>query len=402
MKHSKSLTYLLASGSLAVAYLMVRYPDIAVKGSITGMQIWWDKVFPALFPFFVLTELMIGFGIVTFAGILMEPLMRPLFRLPGVGGFVFMMGIVSGFPAGARITADLYREKKITKAEAERLAGFTNFSNPLFLFSVTAVGFFHQASLGIVFALAHYIGNICVGLTFRFLGKKTNKARSTPSRFLFIHALNSMHQERISRDQPFGKKLGDAVISSVSTLLAIGGFITLFSMLYQLLAQIGFVDFLGFGLSACFKFIGFSPELGSAVIPGLFELTIGDNKVGELVIVPLIERVIVVSGLLGFCGLSIQAQAVSVLSQAGLSSRLFLIGRLLQMMFSSIAAFFLFHIFQMGNRSAAQTAFAMGEPFETLTHQTAEFGPMITFSILIVFIFILLRRFNTHTHPLNR
>ncbi|MET1247989.1 sporulation integral membrane protein YlbJ [Sporolactobacillus sp. STCC-11] len=401
MDRSKSLTYLLAAGSIATAFLMVRYPSVAVDGSLTGLTIWWKNVFPALFPFFVLAELMIGFGVVNFAGVLMEPAMRPLFRLPGVGGFVFIMGLVSGFPAGSRITADLYKEKQITKAEAERLASFTNFSNPLFIFSVTAVGFFHQASLGIIFALSHYIGNICVGLTMRFLGDKKKKTKGSSSRLLLVHALNSMHQERISRNQPFGKKMGDAVIASVNTLLAIGGFIALFSMLYQLLGKIGVTDLLSSGLSSFFQMIGFNPKLGSAVVPGLFELTLGDNNVAGSDFVPLIERVIVVSGMLGFCGFSIQAQAVSILSQAGLSSRLFLIGRLLQMIFSSISAFFLFHLFQAGNPSAAQAAFAMGQPFETLTRHTASIGPMITFTTLIIFILILLKRVGKRDHRLN-
>ncbi|MCO7126284.1 sporulation integral membrane protein YlbJ [Sporolactobacillus shoreicorticis] len=402
MNRSKGLTYLLAAGSVATAYLMVRFPNAAVHGSLQGLTIWWKQVFPALFPFFVLAELMIGFGVVNFAGVLMEPIMRPLFRLPGVGGFVLMMGIVSGFPAGARITADLYKGKKITKTEAERLASFTNFSNPLFLFSVTAAGFFHQASLGIVFALSHYIGNICVGLAMRFLGKKNKETHTAASHSILMHALDSMHQERIAHNEPFGKRMGDAVVASVSTLLSIGGFIALFSMLYQLLVQVGIVSLLSTGLSICFKVIGFSADLGSAVVPGLFELTIGDSKVAEATVIPLIERVIVVCGLLGFCGFSIQAQAVSILSQAGLSSRLFLIGRLLQMIFSSTAAFFLYHIFQKGSRSAAQTAFVMGEPFEALTHRTAEFGPVTTFVILIIFICILLRRLGTHAHQLHR
>ncbi|EST13154.1 sporulation integral membrane protein YlbJ [Sporolactobacillus laevolacticus] len=391
MNRSKIFTYFLAAGSVATAFLMVRYPNVAIQGSITGLDIWWDKVFPALFPFFVLAELMIGFGVVNFAGILMEPVMRPIFRLPGIGGFVFMMGLVSGFPAGARITAQLYKEKKLSKSEAERLASFTNFSNPLFLFSVTAVEFFGQASLGILFALAHYIGNICVGLVMRFYGTHEDQQRSAFSHRLLTHALENMHQERIAHKVPFGKKLGDAVIASVNTLLAIGGYIALFSMLYQLLLQIGAISLLSGGMSAALKAIGFTPELGSAVIPGLFELTIGDHSVAESS-APLIERVILVSGLLGFCGFSIQAQAMSILSQAGLSSKPFLIGRFLQMFFSSIAAFFLFHLFQMSSHSVTETAFAVGSTFKQLSHPTLIYGPWITFTSLMLFILILLRR----------
>ena len=39
--------------------------------------------------------------------------MRPLFRVPGVGGFVWAMGMASGFPAGAKFTARLTARKSI-------------------------------------------------------------------------------------------------------------------------------------------------------------------------------------------------------------------------------------------------------------------------------------------------
>ncbi len=68
--------------------------------------------------------------------------MRPLFRVPGVGGFVWAMGLASGNPAGAKLTARLRKENKVNRIEAERLVSFTNSANPLFIFGAIAVGFF--------------------------------------------------------------------------------------------------------------------------------------------------------------------------------------------------------------------------------------------------------------------
>ncbi|GAY76451.1 membrane protein [Sporolactobacillus inulinus] len=399
MNQSKTFTYLLAAGSVALVALMVCYPEVAVGGSIKGLTIWWNQVFPALFPFFVLAELMISFGVVNFAGILMEPLMRPIFRLPGIGGFVLMMGVVSGFPAGARITADLYKDKKLTKSEAERLASFTNFSNPLFIFSVTAVQFFHQASLGIIFALSHYFGNLCVGLTMRFFSNSKKgqiPSKSARDSFMHLSVCTKSVLRTISRSE---KNRRCRRVIGYDTL-GNWRFHRSFSMLYQLFLNIGAINLLGEVLSICFKWIGFSPELGSAVIPGLFELTIGDKSVAELTSVPLIEQVVVVSGLLGFCGFSIQAQAVSILSQAGLSSRLFLIGRILQMIYSSIAAFLLFHVFST-NSSTVETTTAFSQNLSVLTHRAVFWGPTLTFVVLIIFILLQLHRVCSHSHHLN-
>ncbi len=137
---------------------------------------WWEVVFPSLLPFFILSELLIGFGIVKFVGLLLEPFMRPIFRVPGVGGFVLAMGMASGNPAGAKLTARARQDKQISRVEAERLVSFTNSSNPLFIFAAVAVGFFHNASLGILLASAHYLGNIAVGLTMRSYGRKEEAA----------------------------------------------------------------------------------------------------------------------------------------------------------------------------------------------------------------------------------
>lgn len=117
--------------------------------------------------------MLIGFGVVKFIGVLLEPLMRPLFRVPGVGGFVWAMGMASGFPAGAKLTARLRQEGQLTKTEAERLVSFTNCSNPLFIFGAVSVGFFNNAKLGMILALSHYLGNITVGLFMRFYGKNS-------------------------------------------------------------------------------------------------------------------------------------------------------------------------------------------------------------------------------------
>ena len=82
---------------------MTAHPGASLSASLRGGAVWWDVLFPALFPFFVMAELMLGFGVVHFFGTLLDPLMRPVFRLPGIAGFVVTMGLVSGYPVGARL-----------------------------------------------------------------------------------------------------------------------------------------------------------------------------------------------------------------------------------------------------------------------------------------------------------
>ena len=84
MRRFFSWNPLVAAALFIIPFLamLLAYPNAVIGASMRGILIWWDVLFPSLFPFLVLAELMLGFGIVHFFGSLLDPLMRPLFRLP--------------------------------------------------------------------------------------------------------------------------------------------------------------------------------------------------------------------------------------------------------------------------------------------------------------------------------
>ena len=113
-----------------------------------------------------------GLGVVHFMGVLLEPLMRPLFNVPGTGSFVMAMGLASGYPVGAMLTGKLVKNKMCNLWEAERLMSFTNTADPLFMVGAVAVGMFKDVRLGIIIALAHYISAFLLGFIMRFYANK--------------------------------------------------------------------------------------------------------------------------------------------------------------------------------------------------------------------------------------
>jgi len=114
---------------LLVAALIV-YSEEAFQAAVAGMKIFWEIVFPSLLPFFVLSEVMLALGVVHFLGVIFEPLMRPLFNVPGAGAFVMSMGLAAGYPMDAVITAKFRKRGLCNQAEAERLLAFTNTADP--------------------------------------------------------------------------------------------------------------------------------------------------------------------------------------------------------------------------------------------------------------------------------
>ncbi|GAK14498.1 membrane protein [Geomicrobium sp. JCM 19039] len=313
MSFQKWHSLLLATAATVLAVSLMLFPQQSLEASLRGLSIWWDVVFPSLLPFFIISELLIAFGVVSFIGAYMEPLMRPLFRVPGTGGFVWAMGLASGYPAGAKLTTRLWADGRITTIEAERLVSFTNSSNPLFIFGAIAIGFFHDPALGIVLAAAHYGGNIIVGLIMRFHGTQTEKSAKKKSFPSLAKAFHLLHEERIKDERPIGKKLGDAVQSSVQTLLMIGGFIILFSVLNEVLSLLRFTEIFAAFIHVLLAIIGLSSDFGIPIVSGLFEMTLGSQLV-SLTDTPLKQQAIVTSFLLAFAGLSAQAQAASLLA----------------------------------------------------------------------------------------
>ena len=126
---------------LFLAVFMLLNPQETVNAASSGFKLWFSIIVPALLPFFILAELLVNLGVPRILGILLEPVMRPLFNLPGCSSLVVVMGFTSGFPVGAILSKKLYDEKMISGEEMSRLVSFTNNCSPLFIIGSRNVWF---------------------------------------------------------------------------------------------------------------------------------------------------------------------------------------------------------------------------------------------------------------------
>jgi sporulation integral membrane protein YlbJ len=399
---SKIKTLALSMSVTIFAASLIIMPGESLEASIRGLDMWWEIVFPSLLPFFIVSEMLIGFGVVRFIGVMLEPLMRPLFRVPGVGGFVWAMGMASGFPSGAKLTARLRQEEQITKLEAERLVSFTNSSNPLFIFGAVSVGFFQNATLGIVLAAAHYIGNICVGVVMRFYGGKDKEELRNQSSgkkgFIIREAFSALHHTRLQDKRPIGKLLGDAVTSSIQTLLMIGGFIILFSVINKMLYHLHITTFVAEGLSTLFILLQLPEQLSIPFISGLFEITLGGKLTSGVNEATLLQQAIITSFILGFSGFSVQAQVASILAETDIRFKPFFYARFIHGIAASVTTIIIwkpiYERFSDEQLSNAIPVFAMkNNAFWTeILYWFKTAGPVITIFSLILYIVLYVRR----------
>ncbi|MFN2746106.1 MULTISPECIES: sporulation integral membrane protein YlbJ [Bacillus] len=396
MDMSKVKTFIIAVLLLLFTAAVITHPQESFDASKSGLAMWWEVVFPSLLPFFILSELLIGFGIVSFVGLLLEPFMRPVFRVPGVGGFVLAMGMASGNPAGAKLTSRLRQERQISRVEAERLASFTNSSNPLFIFGAVAVGFFHNPSLGVVLAAAHYLGNFAVGLTMRSYGRKEENRTARKKKLplpSIKEAFKALHQARLKEKRPLGKLLSDAVISSVQTLLMVGGFIILFSVFNNILSVIHITDILSKGTRMILTALQFPAAFDKPLLSGVFEITLG-SKLVSATDASLLEKAVIVSFILGFSGFCVQAQVAGILAETDIRFKPFFIARFLQGIYAAVFVLILWKPLYTSFHTPAEPVFSLIPDGKTesflaqMLSTMAEAGPLLTIGTLLLYVIL--------------
>lgn len=327
---SPFLTLTLAICSIALVIALVSNPETSFRAAVEGLKIWWEVVFPALLPFIVVSEILMGVGVVHFVGVLLEPFMRPFFNVPGTGGFVLTMGFSSGYPVAAKLTTSLREQGNITRAEGERLVTFTTTGDPLFVIGAVAVGFFHSEQLGYIMAITHYSSAILLGLIYRFYSIHAPSTRQLKkdSHSVIYRALQAMHRARLKDKRSFGKLMGDAVSSALQTLFMVGGFIIVFSVMLQLLATVKVTDVLSGFLAIFLMPFGFPTTFSKALIAGLFEVTLGAQTASEVTgQVSMMWKAAIASAILSWGGLSVHAQVASILSKTDIKVSPYLIGR---------------------------------------------------------------------------
>lgn len=329
----------------AVAVLtlsLVLFPDTALEAARDGMTLFLNVVFPSLLPFFILAEIMLALGVVHFIGVLFEPLMRPLFNVPGEGAFVLSMGLAAGYPMDAVITARFRKQEMCTRVEGERMLAFSNTADPLFVFGAVAVGMFAMPGLGQTLALAHYVSAFLVGLTFRFYGMGDQALHTERVRTgnLLGRAVEALTRARQEDGRPFGQVMGDAVSDSVKTLWMICGFIMLFATLVRIIDVVGIYPLIAAPFELLFHLTGIDTALVRAAVAGLLEIDLGTLAAAKAS-APLVQQAAVAGAIIAWSGLSVHGQVASVLTGTDIRMRPYMAARLLHAVVAYIATLLL-------------------------------------------------------------
>ncbi len=342
MKRYSNLFFLIII--LFLTAFMIINPQETVKASASGLKLWFSVLVPALLPFFIVSELMVNLGFVNFLGVVLEPVMRPLFNLPGCSSLVIAMGFTSGFPVGAILSRKLYEENLLTANEAERLVSFTNNSSPLFILGAVGVGMFGSPALGYLLAVSHYLSNLLVGVLWRFKAVESSSFIKQ-SQGLLQKGFASLIEAQGTNDKSIGTLISDAIKNSLNNILAISGFIVIFSIITRMFTVWGLMDVLAESLVNLFSNFNISYQLAYGLGMGIFEITIGANTVTLSSQAQILHQLIAVSLIMAFSGFSVIAQVMSVMAGTPVRLSFYLLSRFIQMILSVIITYTGYYLF---------------------------------------------------------
>lgn len=295
-----------------------------------GMLLWASSVVPSLLPFFIATEILSYTNIVSILGRFLNRFMRPIFNVPGEGSFALIMGIISGYPVGAKIVSNFKSQGICTDVECERLLAFTNNSGPLFIIGTVGVSLFSSSSIGPKLFFAHLLSCLLVGFLFRWW--KTSKRTSSISTVSTSNTVNYLSFNNL------GLVLSKSIQSAIQSVIIIGGFVVLFSVIISMLNSSNILNLFCNLLEPLLKLLNIPSAYSQGIITGIIEVT---NGVKLVAINTNSVSIIIASFLLGFGGISVLLQVLSITSEAKISIKPYIIGKFLQACFSSIIMCFL-------------------------------------------------------------
>lgn len=338
----KILTFSIRKNFFSIVFvlftvLLVLFSTSNLVAAKNGLYLWANNIIPALFPFFIATELLSNTNVINILGRFFNKFMRPLFNVPGEGSYPLIIGIISGYPVGAKIVCDMRNKSLLTKAQAERLLAFTNNSGPLFILGTVGIGLFKDTTTGIILLFTHILASFTVGILFRFWKYKDTNIASVTS--TTNNSVNFVNKNNI------GDVLSTAIKNSILTILNIGGFIVLFSVIISIFNKTHLIDLIATVLTPLFNILHITPDFAQGIINGFLEITNGIQQISSIPIKNISFSIIICAFILGFGGISVLLQVYSFTSKSDISIKSYILGKFLQGMIAAFYTFLIFHFF---------------------------------------------------------
>ena len=262
---------------------------------LESSNIWLYNLVPSMLPFYVISDLLINYGLIDILAFLFKKIINKLFNVSENASFVIFFSMFTGFPSSAKYLKNLLDLNYISIEDANKIIRFTHFSNPLFIINVIGNTIIGNKKIGFLILLSHYLSNFIIGFLYR--KEQTQKITT----------------KRIKNTKSFGSILTASFINSFDSLL-----IVLVSLItFKILTSIIFHYF-----------------ESNFIISSLLEITQGLFALKYLTLNIELKALIAVA-MISFGGFCIHTQVYSILSETKISYKNYFFSRILHVIIAT-------------------------------------------------------------------
>lgn len=301
MKKQKLIIAATALGLLAALFL---FGESFVSGIRRGLSYCSNIIIPSLFPFMVASSLAAFGDLPDFLKKLLNKPMKKLFSLPPEALTVIFLGMVGGYPVGARTANAMLTSGKLTPSQAKRLLLFCVNSGAGFAINALGSAMLGSRESGKVIFFSGCIASLILGFICSFIPDKDEPV-------LTLTAPSAS----------FSKAIVESVASSSSGMLTICGFVCVFSGISEII--------LSLSLNETFR----------TVIVCILEVTSGCTIAVKQFSLPMICAVT------GFGGLCIHMQIFAICNNFRPDFKSFYLFRILHALLSALICRILLYFF---------------------------------------------------------
>lgn len=290
----KSLPPVLLAGT--VCWFLFTKPAVCTAGVRAGIQLCGNVVIPSLFVFMTVASFLLNSGVLGLTGHFLEPVTKRLFHLPGVSAGVIFMGLIGGFPVGAKMTAQLLSGGHITQNQAMRMCLFCVNAGPAFVISAVGFSILHSVRAGVILYASTTLATLIMGVLTGVLDDR----KATYDKRCVTVRLNGV-----------SKSLTKAVSEAARSMLMICAWVVLF-----------------FAVCACVDTLAL-PQGAKLFLSSILEVTGGVQAAAGHFPIP------VLAAILSFAGLSVHCQILSDLQFCGVKGSWFFTARCISAVISA-------------------------------------------------------------------
>lgn len=343
--------FILSLFLLLLILIIAINPKNYISATFKGFSIWAKIVLPSLFCFFIFTKLLMqNASTIKIFNFLNKPFEK-LFNTPKVGGYIYFMSSISGYPVGAKLISEFYEQGAISKDEAFRVSCYASTSGPMFVIGSVGISMFNSAKLGIIVLIVHLLSALINGLIFRNFSfnkvknkeKKKNKSIATIIKFSSINCtsqkenITQINNKETTNEEKFIYKptkqsLNDVMYNTIISVVMVGGYIALCFAILEVLNYLNILSFLGGAIN---KILPSTAKVGESILKGILELTNGCVSLSNGNY-SLKAMCVAISFLTSFGGFSIHLQSYLFLSKCGISYKYFFASKVLHSIISII------------------------------------------------------------------